>query len=275
MRFYARPSRRLVWQVAADVSVLAWVALWWAAGRVADATVRALVGPAQQTATTLDALRGQLLEAGARAADVPLVGAGLSRPFGDMAGELERLAASTQGIVGTLGLTAGLVGWLVFLGPSVPLLAAWLPRRLAFAARAREALELSASPEGLDLLALRALATRPAAELRAVASDPVAAWRSGDPAVTGRLAELQLAASGLGGTSLAPGLTAVPGSPDPDGPAGGSRCAAWRGRGVPAFRTRRRWRPSAHPRTPSRNCTPPTRPRRPSCRPDAPPTTPP
>lgn len=197
MRFYALPSWRLARQVGADLFVVGWVVLWWVISRAMDAVVRALGGPARQTATTLDALRGQLVEAGARAAEVPVVGRGLSQPFGDMAVELERLAASTQGMAGTLDLAATAIGWLLFLAAAVPLVAVWLPRRLAFAARARDSLALSASPEGTDLLALRALANRPIGELRTVASDPVAAWRSGDPAVSGRLADLELAASGV------------------------------------------------------------------------------
>lgn len=197
MRFYALPSWRLVRQVGADVFVVAWVALWWIASRATDAALRALAGPARQTATTMDALRGQLLEAETRAAEVPVVGRGLGRPFGDMAVELERLVASSHGMAGTLELAATAIGWLLFLAATVPLVAVWLPRRLAFAARARDTLALSASSEGTDLLALRALANRPIGELRAVASDPVAAWRSGDPATAGRLADLELAASGV------------------------------------------------------------------------------
>ena len=54
MTWYARPSWRLVRQLIADAFVAAWLIGWWFAGRLADATVRALAGPVRQAAQSAD-----------------------------------------------------------------------------------------------------------------------------------------------------------------------------------------------------------------------------
>ncbi len=50
---------------------------------------------------------------------------------------------------------------------------------------------------GLELLALRALATQKLAAITAVDADALAGWRRGDPDIVRRLAQLELRSSGV------------------------------------------------------------------------------
>lgn len=197
MTFYARPSWRLFWQVASDLFVLGWLTTWWWIGRTADAVVRAIAEPARQTARLGGDVEHQLTDAATQAAGVPLVGDGLRRPFDDLAGSVQAMVGYARQQVTSIEQAAMLVGWLVFGIPALLIVAVWLPRRLAFATRARATRNLVATDDGSQLLALRALATQPLSALRTVAPDPVAAWRAGDPAVTARLAELELVRAGV------------------------------------------------------------------------------
>lgn len=197
MTFYARPSGRLVRQVLADAFVAVWVVAWWFVGRAADATLRALADPARLAARTASDLKHQLGDAAARAAEVPFVGDRLRGPFEQMSGTVDGLVSSANGQVTGIENFATLAGWVVFAAPALLLIAFWLPVRMRFATKAASARNLARQPHGDELLALRALANRPLSELTRAASDPVAAWKSGDPAVLARLADVELAASGV------------------------------------------------------------------------------
>lgn len=197
MRFYARPSWRMAWQIASDLFVVAWCVSWWLVGRSADGVIRGLAGPARRSEQAASDLQRQVGEAAGQAGRVPVVGSDLRQPFDEIARTLADLATSASTLAGQLERVGTWAGWLVFLIPALSMVAFWLPRRIAFATRARETLALLATGEGDHLLALRALAHRPLAQLRTVASDPVAGWRSGDPVVVERLMALELAAAGV------------------------------------------------------------------------------
>lgn len=198
MRFYAKPSWRLTRQITADVFVLGWTIVWFLTGRLTDGVIRGLAEPARQVARLGTDAERQLGEAATRAGGVPVVGDGLRQPFVDLGGTVTGMVASANEQVASIELVATVAGWLVFLIPWLTLVALWLPRRLAFANRARGTLALAATADGQDLLALRALATQPPSALNRVGPDPVAAWRSADPAVIERLADLELATAGVG-----------------------------------------------------------------------------
>jgi hypothetical protein len=68
----------------------------------------------------------------------------------------------------------------------------WGPARYRFARRAGETAVLARMPGGENLLALRALATRPVHEIAAVCPDALDASRRDDPDVVARLAALEL-----------------------------------------------------------------------------------
>lgn len=197
MRWYARGGRLLARQLGSDAFVVAWALLWWLLGRFTDTTIRAIAEPARQTATITADLRRQVTDAASQAGGVPVVGDGLRQPFDAMANSLRDLGASAAASVAQIELTATVAGVLTTLVPIALVVLSWLPRRVRFALRAAELNDLAATPGGTELLALRALATQPLSEVRAITPDAVAAWRSGDPEVTRRLADLELASAGL------------------------------------------------------------------------------
>lgn len=184
--------------MVADLFVLTWLAAWWWAGRLTDAVVRAIAEPGRQAARLGADVETQLGAVATQAGGVPMVGDGLRQPFERLATTVDDLVASADAQVASIEQAATVAGWVVFLIPALLMVAVWWPRRLAFARRARETLRLAGSREGVQLLALRALVTQSLGDLTVVASDPVAGWRAGDAATVARLAELELAAAGVG-----------------------------------------------------------------------------
>lgn len=198
MRFYARPSWQLARQVIGDLFLVLWGATWWLVGRFTDGTIRAMAEPARQTERIAGDLRRQVGDAATQAAGVPVVGGGLRQPFDGMSATLGGLASAAADQVVLLERVATVTGWIVFLMPLLFLAVLWIPRRLAFASLAGQTRSLLLTGHGHDLLALRALANQPLAEVRKVADNPIAAWRTGDPEVIARLADLELARAGVG-----------------------------------------------------------------------------
>lgn len=197
MTLYARPSWRLARQVFGDLFLIAWGIGWWVAGRAIDSTVRALAAPARQAAASASDLSRQLADAAAQAANIPFVGENLAKPFQSMQSSIGGLQGAASDQVRAIETTATIAGWTVFAIPVLLLIAYWVPRRVRFMASAHELRKLAAQPQGTELLALRALANRPLHDLQRAASDPMAAWRQGDPDAIARLAALELRASGV------------------------------------------------------------------------------
>jgi hypothetical protein len=142
-------------------------------------------------------LQRSMSDAASTLAGVPLLGSAVSAPFRDASGVGASLVASGQDqqrMVTTLAVVAGFV---VALVPIAVVLAVWLRRRLAFVRRARRASALVGVPGGLDLLALRALASAPAQRVAAATPDAVGGWRRGDPGAVRALADLELRAAGV------------------------------------------------------------------------------
>jgi hypothetical protein len=128
---------------------------------------------------------------------VPLVGDGLSRPFGalaDAGGSVTGAGQAAHDAVGTLATVLGVV--LVVL-PVAWLLLRWLPWRLRYAREAGAAQRMLAGTPDLEILAARALATAPLPRLAALPGGTGAAWRVGDPGAVRALAGLELDRLGL------------------------------------------------------------------------------
>lgn len=132
--------------------------------------------------------------AGSALEEVPVVGGAIAAPFGAVADAGRDLsAAGTDAVAGIDGLglflpllLIGLVlGWVLF---------RYLPQRLAWIREAAEVRHVLASPNGDQLLAHRAAASRPLRTLRAATPDPAAALAAGDHAA---LARIELEALGL------------------------------------------------------------------------------
>ena len=197
MKLYADLGPRRAGQLAGDLMMVLWVALWVSFGRAVYESVVQLAGVGESLEHGGTSLAGNLGDAGRTAAEVPLVGDQLRTPFdraADAAGALAAAGRTQQEVVGQIALLLG-VGVAVVPIAVVALL--WLPRRLAFARRAGAARRHLDAAADLDLFALRAVAGQPMHRLAAVSDDPAGAWRRRDLTVVARLAELELRDMGL------------------------------------------------------------------------------
>lgn len=195
MRWYAERPGRLALQLVVDLLAVAWVVVAVLVGVATRAAVLALQGPARTLSDAGGRIRDAFAGASGTASGVPFVGDDLARALTPGVDAGAGLAQSGQDYGDAIGTLATAAGVLVPLALLLPVLLAWLPLRLRYARRAGAAAAArSGSP---DLLALRALARAPVRTLRDVSPDPAADWRAGDPAVTRRLASLELESLGL------------------------------------------------------------------------------
>lgn len=197
MKLYADTWARRTSQVAADLSLLAWLLAWAWLGRFVHDLTAALAVPGRRMETAGDGLADNLRQAADSAAGVPVVGEDLRTPFdgaGDAATALAEAGRDQAEAVMDLAL---LLGVTVFAVPAALALLVWLPLRIRFVRRATAAHRLLHEGADLDLFALRALARQPLGRLARVSDDPAGRWRAHDAAVIRDLAVVELRASGL------------------------------------------------------------------------------
>ena len=190
------PARRLRQLIGDLIGAVALLGCLWVGTGVHDLTA-SLAGPGRQLESAGAGLASRLDEAASAAADVPVVGEQLSAPFDEAGGAgraIEDAGVQQQQAVGAL---ADALGWLSGGVPAIVVCVLWLPRRLRFARHSAQAQRLLDAGVGLDIFALRALASQPIAELGQLNTDVAAGWRAGDPAVVRALAALELRALGL------------------------------------------------------------------------------
>ena len=167
------PALRLRQQLT-DVAALAWVTAWTFAGRALYRTIEALRGATRDAESAGAGFADRLDDAARRAADLPLVGGPLRRPFAgaaDAGRALESAGAVAGDTVHTLALWLGL---LVALLPIVWLLARYLPGRLRWMREAAAAARLRLDGDALQLLALRTIANAPLHVVARAAGDQAA-----------------------------------------------------------------------------------------------------
>jgi hypothetical protein len=194
---YAETPAQRSRQVLTDLlALLVLLACAWIGNTVHDATSK-LAGPGRSIESAGSELAERMGEAADVADDLPTIGDELASPLNGASGVGERIedaGVQQQDAVATLAVV---LGWTAGGVPALWLLLRWLPARLHFARRAEEARLLRESPEGIDLLALRALARQPISALLGVERAPVAGWRGQDPRVVTELARLELELLGL------------------------------------------------------------------------------
>lgn len=197
MKIYADRSPAATRQLLTDLLVVAWVYVWIRAARWLYDLVEKLAVPGQKLEGAGTGLADNLATAGGKIRRVPVVGDDLTGPF-DRAASAARSVAEAgrdqQELVGQLALALA-VAVLVF--PLGIVLFGWLPLRVRWIRRATAARSLRSVPAGRDLLALRALATRPLRQLTRIDPQVAEAWRRGDPAAIEALAALELRQLGL------------------------------------------------------------------------------
>ena len=194
---YADRLPTAVRQLLTDLLVVFWVYAWIRAGIWINDMVEKLGVPGQKLQEAGTGIAGNMSEIGGKVGRVPLVGDDLTGPFNkaaDAANSLAEAGRQQQEVVDNLALTMAL---LIIAVPLALVLFVWLPLRLRWMRRAAVASKVRNEPAGQDLLALRALATRPLNELAKLGPDIAQSWRNGDAEAVQSLAALELKDLGL------------------------------------------------------------------------------
>ncbi|WP_413319823.1 hypothetical protein AA0Z99_04445 [Agrococcus sp. 1P02AA] len=194
--YSTQPIRALL-QIAGDAFAIAVVAvsIWLSQlVREAIASLGALGTRIEDAGTGFST---SLRDAGEALAQVPLVGEGIAQPLRDASLPADELAAAGVSLRSGVDALASAVGTALWLLPVLVVLLLWVVPRVRAGMRAGATGRLARTPEGRDLLALRALAGRPAARLLAAVPDPVGAFREADPAGLEALAAIELRSAGV------------------------------------------------------------------------------
>ena len=197
MKLYADfPARRNL-QILADVIAIGCilVAIW--CGTLVYGAIAVLAAFGQSIEDAGTSFEQTMADAGEVLGGVPLIGPGIRQPFDAASGAGGQLAAAGQAQQDLMMTIATALGIVTAAIPILLVLAVWLRRRLRWARRATEVRNLAALPDGLDLLALRALAGSDYRDLRGVAHELVDAWRRGDEKVVRALAQLESREAGV------------------------------------------------------------------------------
>lgn len=197
MRIYADQPGHRVRQIVVDVLGVAWCVLAVLAGRAIYELIDTLSGPGRLLEDAGSGLSENLAGAGDGLSGVPLVGGAISAPFEGASGAADGVAGAgraVQDFVSTMAVVAGVMtaGFFILLAVIF-----WVIPRLIWVRRADAARMVLSDPDGLELLALRALATRRLSSLARIGDGLLPAWRRGDPDVVQALAELEMSRLGI------------------------------------------------------------------------------
>lgn len=197
MKLYSDFGPRRTRQIIGDVVALAAIGAWIWLGVTVYQLVENLAGFGVQMEEAGAGFKETMTEVGETLGGIPVIGGGIRGPFDGASGAggaLEAAGQSQQVAVNQLatGLGIGIAAL-----PIVMILVLWLAPRIRFVRKAGRAKAIVASGAGIDLLALRALATQKVSALSAVDPDAMAAWRRGDETVMRALAQLELKSSGV------------------------------------------------------------------------------
>ena len=197
MTWYSEIPARRTRQIAGDVWLVAWSALWiWAAVRLYDLVMN-LAAPGLAVSSSATDLADRFDDAGAAVGQVPLIGDALQSPFDGMGGAATAIADAGQASADAVGLLARFLAVALAVLGIASWAMVWVPIRIAFIRRATAARRFLDSTDDLDLFALRAMARQPLHLLARISDDPAGAWRRGDREVISALATLELRAEGL------------------------------------------------------------------------------
>jgi hypothetical protein len=197
MTLYSDFGPRRTRQIIGDVLALAAIGAWVWLGITVYQLVENLAAFGVQMEQAGAGFKETMTEVGETLGNVPLIGGGIRAPFDGASGAggaLEAAGQSQQVAVNQLatGLGIGIAAL-----PIIMILVLWLVPRIRFARKAGRAKAIVKSGAGIDLLALRALATQKISALSKVDPDAMAAWRRGDEDVMRALAQLELKSSGV------------------------------------------------------------------------------
>lgn len=197
MKLYSDFGSHRTRQILADIFALVTIAAWVWLGVTVFQLVGNLADFGKQMEDAGAGFKDTMTQVGSTLGGVPLIGGGIRTPFdgaSNAGAALEQAGQSQQVAVSQLatGLGIGIAAV-----PILTILLLWLVPRIRFVRRAGRARTMVETGAGVDLLALRALATQKISALATIDPEPMAAWRRGDEAVMRRLAQLELRASGV------------------------------------------------------------------------------
>jgi TRAP-type C4-dicarboxylate transport system permease small subunit len=197
MHLYAeRPIRRTAQLVSDLLALLVVIIAVWLGTSVYDQVMK-LRAPGDGLVDAGTGLRGTFDSAANSAGGIPLIGDGLAKALHGGSDVGTKLVDSGRWQIEAVANLAWWMAAVIIALPVLALVVTWLPLRWKFTRRASAAARLrELGDEGLDLLALRALATQP---LRRLASDGKVAtgWRERDRDIIEKLAGRELASHGL------------------------------------------------------------------------------
>ena len=197
VKLYAERVPTATRQLLTDIAVVAWVYLWIRAGLWVHDIVQKLAVPGQKLESAGGGIADNLADAGSKVNRVPLVGDQLVKPFNGAASAARAIAEAGRQQQQVVHQMAVLLAILAVSVPLALVVFLWLPFRLRWMRRAGVASAVRAEPAGRDLLALRALASRPLDELTRLGPDIAQSWRNGDAEAVDALAALELRHLGL------------------------------------------------------------------------------
>ncbi|MAT18119.1 MAG: hypothetical protein CMF56_06070 [Leifsonia sp.] len=197
MNWYSDFPARRTWQTIGDLIGVATIVLAIVAGVAVHTFIVTFADVGAQLEEAGAGFADTMTDVGENLGAVPLIGAGIRAPFDTASDAGTVLADAGQAQQDFVTQGALLAAVLVAVGPILAVLVLWLLPRLYGARRAREARTLAGSPDGHELLALRALATRPFRDLATVHVEPLTAWRERDTDAVRGLAQLELRRVGV------------------------------------------------------------------------------
>ena len=197
LKLYADSPARRLQQLLADAGLVVWIVAWVLLGRALHEVVLLLARPAQELSDGSAGLADRLRDAGSAVGDAPLIGDDLRAPLDGAGGAAEQMASAGAAQVEAVERLALGLAVTVAAVPVLLALAVHLTVRGRFVREASAAQRFVDSADDLDLFALRALANQPLHRIARISPDPAEAWRSRDPSVVRRLAELELRSTGL------------------------------------------------------------------------------
>jgi hypothetical protein len=198
MKLYADRPTKLLRQILGDVLLVVLLGLCVRLGQRVRELVENLAAPGREAEAAGLRFRDSMRDAAGGLSDVPLVGDGVAKPFRTVASSGQEMADAAQSFQDTVADVAHALGLAFALLPALFLLALWVPRRVSWVVEATAAARFARAGQGsADLLALRALARRPLADLHRLSPDIAADWRAGDRTAIDALAALELEELGL------------------------------------------------------------------------------
>ncbi len=194
---YSTRPGRLVAQLFSDFAVVVWTALWLLVGLAVHDAISTIAEAGRQVESGAHGIAGNLASAGHGAQHIPVVGDAVGKPLASASQAALDIAGAGHDLDTTASWLAVLLAMAVVALPILLAVMPWFFLRLRFFRRKWTATALAATTEGVQLLALRALTSRPPRKLTAVSADPVGGWRRDDPGTIRALAALELRSAGI------------------------------------------------------------------------------